>query len=700
MTTVASTTAAPSQSLEEDDKIEIAMLNYGDINNNPLEYGSMINTTENSTFDKMNKEAKTILKDGIKKEDIETMFSSLKKLINNDPSSSISKKEMLKVIELYEKNIKDDSFTFFKKKSEDDKELYSFDQKSLFSSLDKQFGNKAPLDPASFEIIKDIFSEENINNALPIPLQEKKSANTLTANKLQSITSDLVDLKGIRKEILKLELISNFFDRNGIVKILVDDAVTSEDNHLSRAKTDEVFIKNNTGLEKYYFKVGLLIYHYLSMLIFIETYFKINDNQINDNQTNPPTQTTQTFIQFLNEISDASKDITDTKDKIVAQMGIDYDIIFFNEINQGACKELKKQGHVYFSSLGSDNNASAIFVKSGKRLSSMVSDENKDLLHSISDTLIKKKYIERLVINFGKEVKDVCYLHIQGIHCFSVHFDSEKSKTLPEEKEKKYVKHKDKARNNRKDDVVAFIKNTVKSLAKGDKFIIAIDTNSSNLNNTDIVELKDKEGKSINHYPTNINDEGDKNMTVNKTRKYTQSQIKKADDEDKATKDIFFHNLTKVNDNESDGIYSVGDGTKLVKKKDYDTCPNNKYPFDHFMVALKIQHDAEITKTDADLTTQLNKTKETAKMTNEIVEKVITDNPSIEEFKIGGGSLRKRSHKNNKRLLFTRKRSNKKNKKYSFINNNKMRGGIKKSKLRNINFKKSRKNQKLSHKRL
>ena len=58
MTTVASTTAAPPQSLEEDDEIEIAMLNYGDINNNPLEYGSMIDTTENSTFDKMNNEAK------------------------------------------------------------------------------------------------------------------------------------------------------------------------------------------------------------------------------------------------------------------------------------------------------------------------------------------------------------------------------------------------------------------------------------------------------------------------------------------------------------------------------------------------------------------------------------------------------------------------------------------------------------------
>ena len=488
------------------------------------------------------------------------MFSSLKKLINNDPSSSISKKEMLKVIKLYEADLQNEPPNFFEKSIEDNT-LYSFEQKSLFSSLDKQFGNKAPLDPASFEIIKDIFSGENINNALPIPLQEKKSANTSNETTLQfeKVPKNFFDK--LRKEILKLELISNFFDRNGIVKILVDDAVTSEDNHLSRAKTDENFFfkDKNTGLEKYYFKVGLLIYHYLSMLIFIETYFEIKNNQTT--QTNQTNQTNQTFIEFLNEISDASKKITDTKDKIVAQMGKGYDIIFFNEINQGACKELKKQGHVYFSSLGSDNNASAIFVKSGKRLSSMVSDENKDLLHSISDTLIKKKYIERLVINFGKEVKDVCYLHIQGIHCFSVHFDSEKSS--------------ESAKNERKDDVVAFIKNTVKSLAEGDKFIIAIDTNSSNLKIDDINELKRKKGISINYYPDNINADNS-DMTVNKTRKYTQSQIKKANNKDLATKDIFFHNLTKVNDVERNGIFKLFEVEEINPKDSTKKKKNNK----------------------------------------------------------------------------------------------------------------------------
>ena len=237
-------------------------------------------------------------------------------------------------------------------------------------------------------------------------------------------------------------------------------------------------------------------------------------------------------------------------------------------------------------------------------------------------------------------------------------------------------------------------------------------------------------------------------MTVNKTRKYTQSQIKKANNTDLATKDIFFHNLTKVDDDddESNGIFTLFENEEITqkgikkkikkeKKKVGETCPNNKYPFDHFMVALKIQHDAKKTKDDAALKAKDNKMQETDKMTNEIAQKVIdginmtnqtgiivenviaginkTQNATTlnlkeskiskgknNDFELGGGSLRKRSHKNNKRLLFTRKRSNKKNKKYSFINNNKMRGGIKKSKLRNINFKKSRKNQKLSHKRL
>jgi hypothetical protein len=625
---------------DENTNLKIAMLNYGGINNNPLEYGSMIKTGEDTLFNTLNEKAKEIFGKGIKKGEMIEMFALLSDLINSDTNNnnSISGENMKKVIEEYSTNL-NGSLDLFEQSEVGD--ILSFKQVRLLSSLDKKFSESAPLHPNSFDIIKNIFSTD-------VP----KSASNDNVNKDKAN-------------------ITAFFKKTDIVSTILSDKISAEDGHISGAISNETFFKNGThvGLENGYFKVGLLIYQYLSMQIFIKAFSNQHSSQI---------------TQFLNEISTAAKKIIDTKNKIIAFMGKKYDIIFFNEISKVNAKELKNTGHVYMSDL-SDDNTSAIYIKSGKRLTSTnTRADSRDLLHTIADTLFKKKYIEQLVINYGKEVKDVCYLHVNGIHCFSVHFDSEPKKD--KEAAKAAAKAVDKAVDNNKKtiapfegratDIVTFIKNIIDSIKPGDKYIISIDTNSSLLSDNDIESaFTSSQESNLKHFPENINGG---NYTVNKTRKWTQAQLSKADDEDKATKDVFFHNLYKketssnlinpqinpqinpiLNEICTAKIINNGVTLSAVSEDNTDICPNNDYPFDHFIVTLNL---------------------------------------SNRSLSVRGG---KRSHKLNRlnRLSSSSNKGKGKNKKYTLINHNKLRGGNKKSKLRQINFKKSKK-KKVSHKKL
>ena len=300
----------------------------------------------------------------------------------------------------------------------------------------------SPLHPKSFEIVQQYFKSKSTTQSI---------ANSTTQS------------------------MKTFFESRKTLDKLLLESTKSEAGHLEEFEAKEDIFKDSTienqvfikGLKKEYFKLGLLFYHCLCLKIF--------ENTKNDGNADE-------FDNFLNDLKDAQAKIDSNKVKIIELLakGQEGDgsnpklepcqIIFLNEITKDDAKPLKKYGHVYFSDLEDSKNLSAIYIKSGNHLSYPYRSSSVSVLdfYSTTDMLKKKKYIEQIVINYGKDVKDICYLHVDGIHCFCIHFNSED------------VERKS-SMEDRKKDVVEFIKNLVKSMPEGSnaKYIISIDTNST-----------------------------------------------------------------------------------------------------------------------------------------------------------------------------------------------------------------------------
>lgn len=191
-------------------------------------------------------------------------------------------------------------------------------------------------------------------------------------------------------------------------------------------------------------------------------------------------------------------------------------------------------------------------------------------------------------INGMTTVSEAAYVNIKepNVHIFCIHMNSE------DDKDERVI------------EVTEIIKTIKNHFNKGEKYVISIDTNSSNLTEEHIKKIEN----SLNVFPVVFFKKGDelrnKNYTTNKIRTYMQSQLKRAgipgkpgdgvaelDNIDKTTKDVFVTNCNiKIEDS---GVYTMAvqdSGLKMVKL-DYQTdptIPNVNYPFDHYAVKIRI----------------------------------------------------------------------------------------------------------------
>jgi hypothetical protein len=115
------------------------------------------------------------------------------------------------------------------------------------------------------------------------------------------------------------------------------------------------------------------------------------------------------------------------------------------------------------------------------------------------------------------------------------------------------------------------------------KYVLGIDTNSTELTQGDLEELKEH----FHYYPTKINPGvmDDSSTTTNKHRTILQSQWSKAET-DRSTKDLIITNIKEFTKNPR--IERVTEGNILITETD-DLIPDQYHLFDHFIVRGSIE---------------------------------------------------------------------------------------------------------------